>query len=46
MLAPIQEPPAGFESRDGTDEETPTIKAIVRSGRVVALSLYVGAAGD
>jgi hypothetical protein len=30
----------------GTEEETPTIRALVRDGRVSALALYIGAAGD
>jgi hypothetical protein len=30
----------------GSEEETPTVRALVRRGRVSALALYVGAAGD
>ena len=30
----------------GDEVETPTIRALVRNGRVSALALYVGAAGD
>jgi hypothetical protein len=30
----------------GDETETPTIRALVRDGRVSALALYVGAAGD